>query len=325
MVAVKHALALVRRLLGNRYVILVLALVLGLLLPNIARSLRALTIPAIILVIAASTLRIPTSTFLSLRKNLRPLFLGIALNYLVLCATILPIGRWVAGNEAIWSGFVLIAASPPGFGLVPFTYLLGGDVTLSVIGSLGGYLATLVLAPILTLLLVGESMIGPFRLLAVVAELVIAPLVLSRFLRRAWVVRHLEKSIGTIINWGFFLVLFIVVGLNQEAFLREPRLVARIGAVAVACTFILGLVIRLVSRRVGVGRSARTSYVLLGTIKNTGWATATALALFSQEASMPGAVWSVVTVLYLLALGLIAERRSASRSSGAADTSPGSR
>jgi len=299
------------RLLGNRYAILLLALLLGMLLPGVARSLRPLVSPAIILIITASTLRTPTSTFLPLRKTFRPILLGVALNYLILCTAILLIGRWASPNEAIWSGFVLVAAAPPGFAVIPFAHLLGGDVTLSVIGSLGGYLATLAIAPILTTLLVRGGVIGPLRLLRVIAELVIAPLILSRLLRRAGIAKHVGSWIGGIINWGFFLVLFIVVGLNQDTFLRAPVLVGQIAGVAVACTFVLGGVIHLIAKQAGVDRPLRTSYVLLGTIKNSGWATATALALSGQEASIPGAVWSVVTVLYLLGLSLAAGRKAA--------------
>jgi len=311
MIASKPRLGRALQLLGNRYAILLLALVLGLLLPGVARSLRALVSPAIILIITASTLRTPSNTFLPLRKTLRPLLLGVALNYAVLSTAILLASRWASPNEAIWSGFVLVAAAPPGFAIVPFAHLLGGDVSLSVIGSLGGYLATLAIAPILTTLLVGAGVISPLRLLRVVAELVIAPLILSRILRRTGITQRIDPWIGGIINWGFFLVLFIVVGLNQSAFLREPALVARIAAVAAACTFAMGGLIHLLGRRLRIARSLRTSYALLGTIKNSGWATATALVLFGQEASIPGAVWSVVTVLYLLGLSLL-------RSGGAA-------
>jgi bile acid:Na+ symporter, BASS family len=299
------------RWLGNRYVVLILALILGLLLPGVARALRTLVSPAIILIITVSTLRTPSSIFLPLRKTLRPFLLGIVLNYVVLSGAILLIGHFASPNEATWSGLVLVAAAPPGFAVVPFAHLLGGDVTLSVIGSLGGYLATLAIAPILATFLVGGATIGPLRLLRVIAELVVAPLILSRILRRTGITDRLDPWIGGIINWGFFLVLFIVVGLNQSAFLHEPVLVAQIAAVAVACTFALGGLVHLLGRRLLIARSLRTSHALLGTIKNSGWATATALVLFGQEASIPGAVWSVVTVLYLLGLSLLAGRRPA--------------
>lgn len=298
------------RLLRNRYFIMVLALVLGMLLPNVARALRSLTLPTIVLVLIASMLRIPSSTFLPLRKVARPLLLGIVLNYLVLCTAMLTIGRWAVTDQAIWSGLVLVAAAPPGFAVVPFTHLLGGNISLSIIGSMGGYLATLVIAPILTMVFIGGNAIAPLKLLTVISEIIILPLVLSRILRRTGVNRFLEKWIGTIINWGFFLVLFIVVGLNQAPFLNEPGLVGRIAAVAVACTFLLGFVLRLVSRRLGAAEPSHISYTLLGTVKNSGWATATALALFGEKASTPGAVWSVITVLYLLALNIEASRRS---------------
>ena len=51
------------------------------------------------------------------------------------------------------------------------------------------------------------------------------------------------------------------------------------------------------------------SFILLGTVKNSGFAAATALALFSEKASVPGTVISVFVVLYLVWIGIQAERR----------------
>jgi predicted Na+-dependent transporter len=303
----------IRRLaavLNNRYAILGLALLLGMLLPGVAQHLRELVTPTIILVIMLSTLRIPTDTFLPLRNAIRPLLVGTALSYLLLGSAVLGLGRWAAPSESIWVGFVFLALAPPGFAVIPFTHLLRGDVRSGVLGSVGGYLAVLGVAPLLTALLIGGRMIDPVRLLIVLGQLIVAPLLLSRLLRRIGAAEPLEPWIGKTIDWGFFTVLFIVVGLNRDAFLRDPPLVLRIGAVAVTCTFILGFAMRAILRRVGVGSDRRTSFALLATIKNSGWATATALALYDQEASIPGAVWSVVTVLYLLVLSFHHERRA---------------
>jgi hypothetical protein len=46
----------------------------------------------------------------------------------------------------------------------------------------------------------------------------------------------------------------------------------------------------------------------MGTVKNSGFAAATALALFSEKASVPGTVISVFIVLYLIWIGMHAEQ-----------------
>lgn len=305
------------QLLDSRYAILGLALVLGMLLPRYAQALRGLVTPVIIVIIALSTVRVPMDSFLPLRETIRPLLLGTGLSYLLLGSAVLALGRWAAPNEAVWIGFVFIATAPPGFAVIPFAHLLSGNVRSAMIGSVGGYLAVLCVAPVLTTFLIGGGTISPIRLLVILGELIVAPLLLSRLLRCIGAAKPLEPWIGKAIDWGFFVVLFIVVGLNRDAFLRDPELVLRIGAVAVACTFILGVGLRLLLRRTAVPHDRGTSYVLLSTIKNAGWATATSLALYSREASIPGAVWSVVTVLYLLTLSFHHERAREGSDGGA--------
>lgn len=77
-----------------------------------------------------------------------------------------------------------------------------------------------------------------------------------------------------------------------------------IGAlIGAASTFGLGFVLDHLLKRLGQDRPRRVSYVLLGTIKNTSLAAATALALFNERTAVPAAAVSAVNVLYMVWLG----------------------
>ena len=67
-------------------------------------------------------------------------------------------------------------------------------------------------------------------------------------------------------------------------------------------------IIEFVSKALKVNRQTMVSFVLMGTKKNFGLASAIALALFSEVASIPGAVCIVFAVLHVVWLGFYLKR-----------------
>lgn len=292
------------RLLGDRNFLFVMAIVLGITLGRVARWTQPLTLPALAVAMTVSTTQVASSAFRPLRKLVRPMLLSVFLNYLVLSTVILILARWLVPERELWIGFVLSAAAPPGVAVIPFSYILGGDTAFALIGTVGAYVAALVITPAMALLLVGESFGQPVRLVIVLLELVVLPLVLSRLLLASRLKGPVERWRGKIVNWAFFLVVFTIIGLNQDVFLREPQLVVLISIITVARSFGLAFVLERLLKRLQVDRAARVSYVLMGTLKNGGFAAGTALALFGQRASVPAGVAAAIAVPYLLWLGM---------------------
>jgi BASS family bile acid:Na+ symporter len=297
------------RLLRNRNFILILAFVLGIALGKIANWTEQLTLPALALVMTVSTTQISSKALLPMRGLMRPMLLAVAFNYLLLGTVMLALAWWLMPDRELWTGFVILAAVPPAVAVIPFTYILEGDTTFSLVGTIGAYLAALVLTPAIALLFIGESFVQPLNLLIILVELIVVPLLLSRLLLFSPLARHIDRWRGTVVNWGFFIVIFTVVGLNREVFLGQPRVLALTSAIAVISTFGLGYLIELVLKRLGVDRPSRVSLALMGTLKNAGLAAGTTLALFSERASVPAAVVVVFYTLYLVWLSLRRERR----------------
>jgi BASS family bile acid:Na+ symporter len=292
------------RLLGDPNFLFVMAIVLGITLGPVARWTQSLTLPALAVAMTVSTTQVASSAFRPLRKLVRPMLLSVVLNYLVLSTVILILARWLVPERELWIGFVLSAAAPPGVAVIPFSYILGGDTAFALIGTVGAYLAALVITPAMALLLVGESFGDPVRLATVLLELVVLPLVLSRLLLARRLKGRVERWRGKIVNWAFFLVVFTIIGLNQDVFLREPQLVVLISIITVARSFGLAFVLERLLKRLRVERATRVSYVLMGTLKNGGFAAGTALALFGQRASVPAGVGAAIAVPYLLWLAM---------------------
>ena len=110
------------------------------------------------------------------------------------------------------------------------------------------------------------------------------------------------------VNWGFFLVIYTIVGLNRDIFLEEPGTLLSMTAVAFIAIFILAEIVNRVSRRLGVGKADRISLMLLVTRKNGGAAGAIALIFFDPRAAMPVAVMTAISVLHFVWLNWWAKR-----------------
>ena len=112
-----------------------------------------------------------------------------------------------------------------------------------------------------------------------------------------------------LINWGFFLVIYTIVGLNRDAFMSEPETLLPVCIVAFASTFALAWLINLVFKSLGVDMSDRISLVLLGTRKMYGLAAVIAITFFSERAAMPAAVTTAFAIIHFLWLSLWSKKK----------------
>jgi len=153
------------------------------------------------------------------------------------------------------------------------------------------------------MLFLGVDFLDPVRLAIILGQLIVIPLILSRILLFTGISRHIERWRGTVVNWSFFLVVFTIIGLNQSVFFGQFDVLIRIAVICFAVTFLLGHAIEFIARGLKVDKKTTISLVLMGTKKNFGLASAIALALFSDRASIPGAVCTVFAVLHIVWLG----------------------
>jgi len=130
------------------------------------------------------------------------------------------------------------------------------------------------------------------------------PIVFSRFMRLKKISYFLESWRGTITNWGLFVVIFTVIGINQASFFTDFDNLLRIALIAFLTTFPLFYLLKRIFRSLNIKRSDAITMMLLGTIKNSGFAAALAISLFNDSSSsIPGAIISAVYAIYLIWLG----------------------
>jgi BASS family bile acid:Na+ symporter len=295
-------------LLRNRNVILSLAIGLGLLLGQGAQWTAGLVLPALAVVMVLSTISMTGDLFRSPRAWVVPMLSGIVLNYGVLGGLILVLSRVLLRDAALRTGFVLLAAVPPAVAVLPFTSFLKGDMTFSLLGMLGCYLGAFLFTPLIVVTLLGSG-VGLQGLVVTMMELIMLPLILSRILIHIQVAPRLAAVKGPLTNWSFFVVVYTVVGLNRDVFLTQPQSLIPVIAIAVIVTYVLGYLIERVGRRLQIDSTTRTSLLLLGTFKNTGFAAGVALALFDTHAAVPSTIKTIVMLSHVIVLDLQQRRR----------------
>jgi bile acid:Na+ symporter, BASS family len=297
------------RVFRDRNVIMLLALAAGLSWNGGAALTERTTLPALAAIMTIATINLRWDAFYSLRPAATAMLTGIGMTYVVQALTLIGTATILIHDEAFRTGFILLAAVPPAVAVIPFTLFVKGNSDFSVVGTIGSYLGALILAPLIMVLFVGSGFIDPLKLIVVILELIIAPIILARVLLRSGISSRIEPFYGAITNWSFFLLIYTMVGLNRDVFLGHPLSLIPVTIVAVLTTFAIGWVIELAGRVLKVPPPTLSSIVLLGTFKNYGLAGGIALVFFDSQTMVPATVTSVVGILYIIWLELKAKRR----------------
>lgn len=292
------------KLILNRNSILVFAVILGLIAGDYASHLQAYTFLALAITMSFSMTGIGMQSLLSPRKMIAPMFVGALLNYIVFGLIVIMLAYFTMPTPQLFYGFVVIAAAPPGVAIIPFSYILKGDVEYSIAGVLGAFLLSVVIAPLYVSLFANSQGVSSYSLFIMMVQLVLIPLLISRFLLYKPVFKYVEPVRGKIVDWGFAVLIFVAVGMNRQVFFTSPTILLLVSGVLLAATFGLGSIYALAAKRFGVSAPHVTAQTMLVTIKSSGFSVFTALALFGKEAAIPSAVLAVVVLLYLIFLSI---------------------
>ena len=288
------------RLLVNRNLIFLLAIGGGLALPGPSEWTKHAMMPALGLVMTLSTINVPNDYFLRPRDIIVPSLWGIFMTYVVLGGVILVLSALLISNRNLWIGFVLIAAVPPAVAVIPFTAILEGNVPYTLSGTVASYLAALLIMPFLFWVFIGAGFADPYRLVRIMLLLIVLPLVLSRVILYLKWHDRIARVRGGLTDWGFFVVLYSMIGVNRNLIFENPWMILPVVGVVMAATFILGFVIEKAGGLLHKDPKSMVSFVLLGTLKNQGIAGGLAIALFEKEAAVPSAVYSIFMILYFM-------------------------
>lgn len=289
----------------NRNFILILAVILGLIIGDWATFLKEYTFYILAIVMTFSTTGISTKAMFPLKEMIKPMLIGSFLNYIIFGAVIIGLSYWLMPTPELFLGFVVIASTPPGVAVIPFSHILGGDLKYAIVGTLGAFISSIFLAPLIVGLFANiDGGIDPMQLFIAMIQLILVPLLISRLLLWKPIKPTIELVRGRIVDWGFALLIFTAVGLNRQVFFSNFDILLLVSLVLFLGIFGLGWFYKWFCRKVGISAPVAVSQNLLVTIKSSGFAVVTALTLFGTEAAIPSAVMAVFVLMYLLYLSI---------------------
>jgi BASS family bile acid:Na+ symporter len=283
-------LSILYRLSRNSNLVFLAAFLLGIVLGGHASFFKGYILPALVLIMTLSTTQIALSELTQFRNYFRDILWVFVINYIFLSGLILLTNYLLIKDPDLYVGFVVMAAIPPAVAVLPFTYLLRGEMTVSLIGAASLYLLALVVAPFISVQFLDVGEIDPLKLFSVLIQLILIPFIASRLLLKWKIFHRVKGNMNIFVNLGFFIVIYVVIGMNRSTFLSHFEILALVSSIAFLRTFVSGHLVDLFSRLTGIDRERRISYVLFGSFKNLGVAASIAIILFNERAAIPSAV-----------------------------------
>jgi BASS family bile acid:Na+ symporter len=291
--------AKVRAILHNRNFILLAAITAGLLFDHPAQWTRLLVLPTLALILTLAMTSFAGKVHEYRRSPLIPALVGVFMSYVILGNFIVGMSAFMIHDEKLWIGFIIMAAVPPAVAVAPLANFGGGNEGYAVMGTIGAYIGALVIIPVIAAGLLDIHSIDITRLIVVVTVLILLPLLLLKIILRRGLNGKLETIKEIIAKWCFFLILYTVVALNRDTIIWQPSSLFPVAAIALLSTFFLGSLIEWIGTLLRINKEQITSLCLLGTLKNCGLAAGLALSLFSKEAALPAAVFTIFMMAYI--------------------------
>lgn len=290
----------IARIVNHRNFILSLSLVMGFLLGENTAGLASVSVWILALVMVFSTSGFSFSEWKPWKQTAGIMLQSFLLNYLLFGILLIGVGFLFFSSELMITGLILLAVSPPGPSVVPFTAVMKGDVRYAVTGVFGLHLLAIAITPIALYFLLGESAISPMAVVVIMLKVIVGPLIVSRLLRHPKLLPTVEKIRGNVINWGFFLVVMPIVGLSKGLILQSPDLVLLNSLLFFALMFGGGFLFNLVATKLGAKQNRIVAANLMFTTKSSAFAAVASFSLLPRETALPAAIHAVFVTVYFI-------------------------
>ena len=274
-------------------ILAIIATIAAYLQPGVFTPLKASIVPLLTIIMFGMGLTLTIDDFQRVATRPKVIGLGVLLQYTVMPLAAFAIGHSLSLSPDLMAGLVLLGCSPGGTASNVVSYLAKADVALSVTLTLMSTLLAVAATPILTWLLVGQTIpVAVGGMLLSLLKIVLIPVLLGVLLNTFFHQRlvRLKPVFPLVATVAIVIVIAIVVALNQE---RLAIMGLSIMA-AVALHNLAGLVVGYwLSRLLGCDPiTSRTLSIEVG-MQNSGLSVALAVQYFSALAALPGAIFSV--------------------------------
>jgi len=290
------------RVLRSSTAMLLLAIFIGLVFPQASHIFRGYVNHSLIIMLAISAMSMSLRSIISAKRGVKMVLVGFALNYVALSALCILLGYIFFPQDVdLRNGFVVMAAVPVAVAVVPFTYLLKGDVEYSMTVSALLYLLALILTPALIYVLFGSA-INLWDLIILDLQLILLPLILSRILLLLRANKLPKWIYDVIINLALAVIVYAIIGVNQPTFFSGEGFLYLILVAALIRTFGIGIITKKVMYKLGIEKTLILPFTMLASIKNMALTSTLALSLFTPKSSLPAAICMPLEILLFIYL-----------------------
>lgn len=286
---------------------MILALISGVFLGDIAIYLKEVSVYILALMMLVSLISISYTNLKFNKSLLKNVVLGIFLNFVLFGILLMGlVSIFYPVDSDIFKGFLLIVAAPPGVVIIPFTLLYKGNINFSVITVLASSILVVILIPIFSLLFLGKSidLTYMFKILFITIAI---PLLLSFFLKKTKVGDFFKGNRGKLIDWSFFIIVYIVIGLNKDVIYNKTELLVIPIIILIILLFLFGTILEFFFRKF-FGFENAISYTLILFVKNNPFSAVVSLQLIGELAAIPSVALSIVLLAYLIYFSIKAKK-----------------
>lgn len=261
-----------------------------------------------IVVMFLSTTEIKFKALLDTKRYLSKVVVCLFLNYGLVTGVTLLLAYSAFGSGEVFAGFVIIAAMPTAIVVIPLTYLAKGNTEVALVGVTMTYVMALFMAPVLVLLILGST-VDIWRIIEILLIVIIFPMLASRLLLHLDIDKKFGLAKDIMININMMTVMYIVIGINYEAFFIDPWLLALVAGICFIRTSGTGLGTIGIARAIGLAKENALTFSMFASFKNLGLAAAVSLFLFTERAAIPATIGMPVElfnyILLVLVLGFL--------------------
>ncbi len=233
---------------------------------------------------------------LKLRDHALPIRNAFILSFVLSTGTTIALSYLFQGD--VRTGWIIMAAVPSAVSIVPFTYLLGGDLDSTLVSSASLYIFALAATPLVTLVFLGTA-VDVTTLLSYVAYLILLPMIASRLLETSGHQAAPERH-------GYQCRLLRAGGrggrAEPERVLRRPGDTGRTGGGGVRQAVRGRAGHELVSEKKEGPPHQESAGSAVRLLQNTGMAATLAIALIGPTAAVPATVCTLVDIVWLIYL-----------------------
>jgi len=248
---------------------------------------------ALMLIMLGMGLTLRPDDLLALKHAGKPVLLGVFLQYMVMPLTAWLLVILLGLPKMLALGVLLVGCCPGGTASNVVAWLARGDVTLSVAMTTASTLLAPILTPLWLWLMASAWLpVDPMALFASVVKIVLLPVGLGVLIRRFWQPSEwlLEGLLPLVAMLAIAWIVGVVVALNVSG-MADMMLSL---AIAVVLLNVIGLLMGgSIAMLLGQSRQCSRTVAIEVGMQNSGLAVALAMAHFSPQAALAGAMFSL--------------------------------